>query len=179
MSKAFSLLELIIVMAIVAVLMAMGAFFLVRYQSSVQLQSAYTYTVSSIRTIQNKANNSASVTVGSNRVSPDIFAVRFNNNQMNPFYCLYSSGGALTNCNVYPTSGIEQFENTYNVNATSDCTGIGFTRLGLDTLTFTNSAFTGNGTTTTTGTCTITLTHKTTGDSRTLRVNLDQNKIDL
>lgn len=166
-------------MAIVAVLIAMGAFFLVSYQTSVQLQSSYTYAVSSVRTMQNKANNSSSLVSGSTRIFPDIYVLRISNNQILPYYCVLTSGGTLVNCYPYPNTGIEEFESIYGVNATSSCTSIGFTRLGVDVLTLSESAFSGNGTINTSGTCTITLTHKTSGDSREITLDLNLNKVEL
>ncbi len=183
MLKGLTLLELVVAMAIIASLMGIGLVALINYRSSVQLQSAYTDLVTAIKTLQNNANNSTSIVTTDgigDRVSPDIYVLRFSNNEVTPYYCLIPSGSATVNCSYsYPSSGITSFLDVDNVSVGSNCKGAGFFRLTLDLVSVDNNTFSGSGNYSTTGTCTITLTHRATNDTRTITLDLKQNKADL
>jgi len=180
MLKALSLLELIIVMSITATLMGIGIVALIQYRASVQLETAYTDTVSAIKLLQNKANNSSSVTSGSTRIAPDIYALNFDNNVLTPYYCVISGGaGTLVHCDLYPSSTITSFQQVYNVNVTSNCAGAGFTRLSGDVVSINENAFRSNAGFNSTGACTLTLTQQDTFDTRVITFDLTLNKVDL
>jgi len=128
--KAFSLLELIVAMGVIAVIMGLGITGLVSLRTTVELQGAYSEFVENLKSLQNQGKNSTSGSLGSNSV-PFMYGIFFT-----------STGYAFGNCDK-PTSNqgscfIDSSlakVNTLNKNVLitstdpSNCSGIAFVRL--------------------------------------------------
>lgn len=60
-TKGFSILELIIVLAAVAVLLTFGIEFILRFRSSVELQTSYSELITAVKSLQNASRNSLKI----------------------------------------------------------------------------------------------------------------------
>jgi len=133
--SAFTLLELIIVMAIIVTLLGIGFSSLIGFRNTVQLQSVYSEFVENMKSLQNKARNSSSV----NGTAPFLYAIFIGSN-LNTYTfgnCTKPPAGA-TNfiCNIDPKAAVVNIANT-NVTFTAvnkSCQGLGFVRLPGDVI---------------------------------------------
>jgi len=183
--KAFSLLEMIIVLAILAILMGLGWSGLINFRSTAEMQNAYSELVSVIKSEQNKAKNSVSST--STGTTPYYYALFFANNKYYAFNCAKpSSSSGITRCTKDTTVTFRQLPADIKINPDSRCAGLGFEILNgkfvAFTLANTGSLDTINSFDTvyeSTGTCNIKIDHDLISTEKTIEINLDINSINV
>jgi prepilin-type N-terminal cleavage/methylation domain-containing protein len=188
--KAFSLFEIIMVMAIVAILMGLGWSGLMTFRATSEMQNAYSELVSVIKTEQNKAKNSLSA--GTEGVTPDHYSIFISGNQYFAYNCRKTS---TVNNNVRCTKDSTfiarilpqdiTINPSSNTAATPFCKGIGFTRLtgkfvsfeavpdNLNDVNAFDTTFKGEGI------CTIKLFHTMVNAEKNIELNLDINSLNL
>jgi prepilin-type N-terminal cleavage/methylation domain-containing protein len=119
--KAFTLIELIMVMAIIATLAIMGVYGLTRFRGFLELQTSYNDIVSIIKTIQNSARNSIQLNDGT---TPEYYTISFTDNK----YSLLSCNNA--NCiSVSSSTDIQIGSSPRVVVVNENCSNIAFGRL--------------------------------------------------
>lgn len=176
MKKAFTLLQLIVVMGISAGLLGAGIYGLTSYQRYLQLQSGYNDLVSIIKTQQNRAVNSVSLTALGGQ-APYIYALRIDNGNYTLYYCQNVAGSIV--CTLDASLGQLSQLASNDLQVTSNCSGVGFLKLSTDVVSLSANAFTGSGSVGNTGTCTFTIEHKVTLQSKQITFNLEENNLSL
>ena len=99
--KAFTLLELLIVMGIIALMSGLGIYGLVRFQANARLESSFNDVLTSLKSVQNMSKNSTAFNnqsainptiCSSNGVCvPDYYGIRFNSTGYSIIGCLVST----------------------------------------------------------------------------------------
>lgn len=175
--KAFTLLEIMVVLGVIAFLFGLGTIALIRFRNYTQLTTSYNELVSSLKSLQNKAKNSVASSAISSDIPnavPDLYTLRVENNSYDFFDCMILSD--RLNCStlsqqesVIMPSGVQlQIEG---------CIGIAFERLtgNIDLVQTNGALFTADPT----GSCTIRLTQTSLGDLRSIVVNADNDTLQL
>jgi len=183
--KAFSLLEMIIVLAVLAILMGLGWAGLINFRSTAEMQNAYSELVSVIKSEQNKAKNS--VSSKSDGTTPYFYTLFFANNKYYAFNCGDNNTPNNIAQNVRCTKDtsviFRQLPTDIVVTPSSGCAGLGFTRLSgrfasialpannLETISTFDTTYTFSGT------CNITLSHTQIQTQKTIDINLNTNNV--
>lgn len=188
--KAFSMLEIVLVLAVLAILMGLGWTGLINFRSTAETQNAYSELVSVIKTIQNRANNSVSST--STGVIPDFYVLFFSQNKYYSFNCCYNSScsrasaSTTVRCTKDTTLSYRQLPADIRITPDSNCAGIGFGKLNgkfttfsLPTGTNLDSINSFGSTISQNGTCNITLSHNLISSKRTIEFNLNNNSLNV
>ncbi|BCX13862.1 MAG: hypothetical protein KatS3mg085_394 [Candidatus Dojkabacteria bacterium] len=179
--KAFSLLEIIVVLGITAAVMSGGVLALIRFQDSAEFNRYFSDTVSLIKTTQNRSYNGVlsqtkSLALGGNALEsvPEYYAIIIdeNDDSIGLYYCDETLTGILS-CFREQEILVIDFPSDIQVSSTG-CSGVGFKTLNPDIILI-NS----NGTFTTNGVCEITLTHTNLNRNNTLEFNADNNVFEL
>ncbi|MEO6728544.1 MAG: type II secretion system protein [Candidatus Dojkabacteria bacterium] len=172
MKRAFTLLEAIIAMGIMALLLGTSTFALVQVKSTIELQNAYSDVLSALQTTQNRARNSVTKP-GSSSTVPDYITIAFAPTTYK-FQTCVKSGSTKITCTDDPATSkaIEILNVQVKAEPSNSCVALGFARLTSDIV-----GVDGGGTITTTGSCTITIVHSTTGNSRVISIDLSSNNI--
>lgn len=186
--KAFTLVEIMVVMAIIATLLVVGIGSFSLLRNSVELDQATNEFISIIRTMQNRARNSATsaVLAALNPTNPllarvDGFAVYIDStSQYSLRYCFASAGAGSTtyNCSGYelPNAKPATYSNiTVQAVGGGSCNGIVFDKLSGDI----SGISSPNATAVDTGTCRYRLTHSLLLSYREILVNLASNNIQI
>jgi len=169
MKKAFTLLEAIIAMGIMAVLLGFSTFALVQVKATIELQNSYSDIASALQTTQNRARNSVT-TPGATLSIPDYITVAFSPTTYKFQTCTKGSSRITCTDDTASTKAIEILN--VQIQPSNGCNTIGFARLTSDIV-----SVDVNGIVTSTGTCTITITHTSTGNSRVISIDLSSNNI--
>lgn len=170
MKRAFTLLEAIIAMGIMAVLLGLSTVALIQVRGAIEIQNAYSDVVSAFQTTQNRARNSVTKPGSSTQV-PDYLSLSFSPTTYLFQTCIKSGtratctddsgqspkATAILNVQIIPSNG---------------CNRIAFARLTTDIVTIDSTGFI-----TTTGTCSIEIKHTATGNSRQITIDLSSNNI--
>ena len=180
MKRAFSLLEILVVLAITAVVMALGTYSLLSFRNFTQVQNGYTNLVSLLKQQQNKAKNSISSEAKRDQSGsildsiPDFYALSFTENKYSLYYC-DKVGNDRVNCFIENSQSIDQREfNSIEIQLECEggLLGLAFEKLSGDIIGFDES-----GNFTSLGVCDITIGHVQFGSQRTIQVNLTENNI--
>lgn len=122
--RAYTILELVIVMSVIAVMMGLGIVGLTTFKRNAEFNSSYTSLVTNIRSIQSRARNSVSEDSG---VTPtDFYGIFFTQNQYFSYRCI-----RVTN-NLNCSKTVRLFQDTSLLNATftfGNCRNVLFERL--------------------------------------------------
>ncbi len=169
MKKAFTLLEAIIAMGIMAVLLGFSTFALIQVKATIELQNSFSDIISALQTTQNRARNSVTKP-GSSTTVPDYITVAFQPTTYNFQTC--TKGASRITCTDDTASAKATEILNVQLQASNGCGIIGFARLTSDIVSVDS-----NGIVTTTGNCTITITHSSTGNSRAISIDLSSNNI--
>lgn len=188
--KGFSLLELIIVMAVIAVVMGLGWSGLMSFRATAEMQNAYSELVSVIKTEQNKAKNS--VSSGNDGVTPYFYSLFFVDNKYYAFNCgdtrdQLSPTSNSIRCVKNPDVTFRQLPADIKIVPDSKCSGLGFAKLtgkftsftlpvtatNLDTVTSFNAMYDQ------TGMCGIKIKHDLIPTEKIIEVNLDINNLNV
>lgn len=184
--KAFSLLELVMVLAIIAIIMGLGYQGLIDFRATSEMQNAYADFVGNLKILQTDAKNvvNTSSTTGT---PADIYAIFISSSSYKFFDCYKASFGNSLNCSV--DKSLSTLAQNPNIVFTpgSGCSGIGFSKLTTDIVSLNTSADIQNSTSFTAGSnnpqpssCKITITHKLLQSSqKTITINIDKNSFDL
>ncbi len=170
--KGATLLELIIVMGILAAIMGLGVYGLIKFQGTVELQSVYSEFVANLKTLQNKAKNSIN-TSSTNDKAPFIYAIIFDQNTYTFYSCDKATSSTLL---CVEDSSIPEVDTSSKGVLISNpgCNGMGFSRLTGDIVSINITNFTFNSV----GQCNYTLLHNNSQLSNSITVNLTNNSID-
>lgn len=179
--KAYTLIEIVIVMAIIALISGLSIVGIIRYKSSVEINATYTDIIASLKTQRNKAVNSVSYNpdpeniVGFN--SPAFYALVFLNNKYEYYFCEEVGINNLVNCAKEENTSIIPPANEIVISST--CQGIGFKHLTGDIVKL-NLQSNGSGnfeTTPSPGKCIINITHSQVDISRDIPVDVTYDKL--
>lgn len=168
MKNAFTLLELVVTMGILAVISAMSIFGLVRFRAVIELNNGYTDIVSLLKTTQNAARNVTSSGGQSGVSVPALYTIRFSDNTYTQSNCTSTSNRYIcidltTQKTVAPSVSFSPDPN---------CAYIGFAPLTGEIISLNLS-----GIATTVQQCSIRIAHSISGDVKTLNVDLLSNTI--
>ncbi|MFS8130892.1 MAG: Tfp pilus assembly protein FimT/FimU [Candidatus Dojkabacteria bacterium] len=169
MKKAFTLLEAIIAMGIMAVLLGFSTYALVQVKATIELQNSYSDIISALQTTQNRARNSVTKP-GSSTTVPDYITVAFQPTTYNFQTCV--KNGSRVTCTDDTASAKPSEILNVQIQPSNGCNTIGFARLTSDLVTVDS-----NGALNSTGSCTITIVHSSTGNSRVISIDLSSNNI--
>lgn len=100
MKKAFSILELLIVMSVVGAISLLGVLGLLNMQYSIEYNNFYSQIIVYQQSIKNQAINSSSVNQSENKLSADFYAFGIINNQFQNISCNSQISGNSVNCNI-------------------------------------------------------------------------------
>ena len=134
--RAYTILELVIVMSVIAVMLGLGISGLNTFKRNAEFNSTYTSVVTNIRTVQSRAQNSVSEDSG--QTPSDYYGIFFTQNQYFSYRCVRSSNNL--NC----SKTVRMFQDTSLLNATftlGTCRNVLFERLTgkLYSVTYTGS----------------------------------------
>lgn len=173
--KAFTLIEILMVMGVIALIGAIGVYGLTRFRANIEVQTAFNDIFSLLKTLQNNARNSVSVNIGGNQFTPDYYSVKFENNNYTVYACNKSGPNIICPTNnaldTYRGIGIQNVTITYPA---QQCEFIAFERLSGDIVDVRggpNWDISGNTM------CTILILNSV-GDSRRIIVNLVNNTLE-
>jgi|SRR6185369_7444421 len=169
MKKAFTLLEAIIAMGIMAVLLGFSTYALIQVKGTIELQNAYSDVISALQTTQNRARNSVTKPGSTNSV-PDYVTVAFSPTTYKFQTCLKNSTRITCTDDTASAKATEILN--VQIQPSNGCNTIGFARLTSDIV-----SVDGNGVITATGSCTLTIVHSSTGNSRVISIDLSSNNI--
>lgn len=103
--KAFTLLELLIVMGIIALMSGLGIYGLVRFQANARLESSFNDVLTAIKSVQNMSKNSTAFNnqsainptiCSSNGICvPDYYSISFSSSGYRVIGCLVSSSNII------------------------------------------------------------------------------------
>jgi len=148
--RGFTLLEAVIVMAIIAIISGLGIYGIVRYRSTVELNSVYSELVTSIKKQRNKAINSVvynpSNQVGITFNAPDFYSLRFNlgTGTYDLYICNSVGSSKLITCIEDGSTETPILPKGTRITA-SGCESIGFALITSDIVRIDKSAFNGSG----------------------------------
>ncbi len=182
--KAFTLVEAMIVMGIMAAVLGFGTVGIFRFRDYIELQNGYADITSFLRSIQNSARNSVAYDEsGGQPIVPDYYAVWFTNEDFSLFACNDRNNN---NIDCVPLSRNQQTPNFSNVNFEfgSTCGNrlYAFERSTADLIRIrgnVNSSGISNGDPDTFGECDITVVHTNSNSTREISLNLTQNSINV
>ncbi|MEP7103473.1 MAG: type II secretion system protein [Candidatus Dojkabacteria bacterium] len=167
--KAFTLLEAIIAMGIMAVLLGFSTYALTQVRSTIELQNAFSDVASALQVAQNRSRNSATKP-GSPNVAQDYVTVAFRNTTYAFQTCI--KGASRVTC-VDDTANAKAIEVLHStIQPSVNCNTIGFSRLTGDIVTVDS-----NGVVNSSGTCTIKISHTATGNFKQISIDLTSNNI--
>lgn len=184
--NTFTLIELVVVVAIIAVLLSVGIGSFTLLRNSIDLDQATNELLGLIRTAQSRARNSSTsaalyqMTGNSLLARVDGFAIYFDStSQYSMRYCIATAGAGSTSYNCsgieFPNAKSAQYGNiTLQVNG-SGCNGIVFSKLSGNI----SGISAANSVGVETGTCRYRLTHSSLLSYREIIVNLAGNNIQL
>lgn len=172
---AFSLLELLIVIAVIAIILSLGTYALISFRNYTQVHGAYTEFASLLNTARNKAHNasySASKLEQTGSIAesiPDYYGVYiYSDTSYGLVYCDDSLSGRV---NCLEESELPRQTLPQNLSLRADtCEGIIYKKLTGDILKIYNL-----NQVDTLGECKITFKYTQTTDQREILVNLTQN----
>lgn len=183
--KAFSMLEMVIVLAIIAVLMGLGWTGLINFRSTAEMQNAYSELVSVIKSQQNKAKNS--VSSKSDGTTPYFYALFFANNKYYAFNCgdnnTPNNIAQNVRCTKDSTVIFRLLPADIKLVPDTGCTGLGFTRLSgrfvslalpannLDSISTFDTTYTYSGV------CNIKISHTQISTERLVEINLNTSNV--
>lgn len=179
---AFTLLELLVVMGVIAMMTGMGIYGLTRFQANTQVQTVTTDTLTLLRTVQNNAKNSISfattptandICSSNNNCVADYYAVTFSSSDYQVFAC-QKSGSNITcpsqnNLNI---QSVTYPDITFSYEGTG-CNYIAFQRLSGDIIDVQGNPL---WTESSNSLCSIKISNSY-GDYRILEVNLTNNSV--
>lgn len=173
--KAFSLLELLIVIAVIAIILSLGTYALISFRNYTQVQSAYTEFASLLNTTRNKARNASlsnsklELTGSVSESIPDYYGILiYSDHEYSEIYCEDSVSSSV---NCFRENEIASTTLPQNLSISSDnCEGIIYKKLSGDMFRIVNS-----NKIETTGECSITFKHTQTSEQRRIFINLTQN----
>lgn len=175
--SAFTLLEMMVVLGVIAFLTGLGTIALIRFRNYTQLTTSFNELVTAVKVIQNNAKNSVASSALSNDIPnavPDYYTIRVENNSYDFFDCINQSN--RIECSSSSTQQDINIPTGVQVQA-EGCAGIAYERLtGNLVLVQTNGAI---YTTQLNGSCTIRLTSTSLGDVRTIVFNADNDTLEL
>lgn len=168
--KAFTLIELMLIMGVIAVAMALSILGLTRFRSAIELNTAYTNVISYLNDIKNKSTNAFGTTSNGVLLSEvDFFGVSFEGKDVTALNC----NGNFDFSNYSCTSSLETGAlNLGNITTSITTCGnrIGFKRLTSDLVSLNTT-----GGLITTGTCELQLQHSFTNETKTITIDLVRN----
>jgi prepilin-type N-terminal cleavage/methylation domain-containing protein len=184
--KGFSLLELVIVLAILAIIMGIGWSGLINFRSTTEMQNAYSELVSVIRTEQNKAKNA--VSSAQDGTTPHFYTIFFANNKYYAFNCgdskiPLSSTTKSVRCTKSTDVVFRVLPSGINLIPDTQCTGVGFTKLtgkfvsvnlpssDLDGISSFNTVYND------TGKCNIKITHDSISTEKNIEIDFNLNNV--
>ena len=174
--KGYTLVEAVVVMAIIIVITALGIYGIVAYRATVELNSVYTDLTTAIKTQRNKANNSVAYNPpGASRtfIAPDFYGLKFENNVYDFIYCNKLGLSNLIGCLKDETSNPSA--SSTEVTISSSCPGIGFEIINADSVLISQEAISATGiyqSSPSSSLCTITLTHTRTNFTKIITIDL-------
>lgn len=174
--KAFTLVEMILAMGIIAFLIGMGSVALIRFRSVAKVERVHSDLISTLRTTQNSAENSKAsfakkdlfnLTISESL--PDYYMVYFENNNYSIYFCDKSGSGA----NCFPETQNLKSANLSGVDITvTGCQGVAFERLTGNIVSIDST-----GAVSETGSCTIRIKATSLSSTRTIEVDFISNNI--
>ncbi len=182
--KGFSLLEIIIALAVIAVIAGLGYSGLINFRATSEMQNVYSEYVSNLRILQNKAKNSIN-TSANNNAAPDIYAIIMGNNNYSFFNCIKASTFSNNvQCNQDDTLVKKDIPGSLRITPDANCIGIGFAKLTGRIVSLNVSpggipAGSLNTNYTATGNCKVTISSTTIVSTKVIKINFDSGSIDL
>jgi len=174
--KGYTLVEAIVVMAIIVIITALGIYGIVAYKATVELSGVYTDVSTALKTQRNKANNSVAYnppTQSRTFLAPDFYGLKFENNSYDFVICNKLGLSNLIGCLKDETSNRNPGSN--EVTISSSCPGIGFEIITADSVLLSPEALSATGTFQTSpaaSICTVTLTHSRTNFTKIITIDL-------
>ncbi len=183
--KAFSMLEIIIVLAVLAIIMGLGWSGLITFRSTAEMQNAYSELVSVIKSEQNKAKNS--VSSKSDGTTPYFYALFFANNKYYAFNCgdnnTPNNIAQNVRCTKDTTVIFRLLPVDIKLTPDTGCAGLGFTRLSgrfasialpandLESIASFDTTYSYSGT------CNIKITHSQLTTEKLIEINLNTSNV--
>lgn len=185
--NAFSMLEIVLVLAVLAILMGIGWTGLINFRSTAEMQNAYSELVSVIKTVQNRANNSVSSTSG---LIPDFYVLVFSQNRYYSFNCCYNDRCIRTSptnsliCTKDETINYRVLPADIVITPDSQCRGMGFGRLTGKFISLAVPSIDSNTTRFSsniqeTGICKVEISHTQIASKRDIEFNLNINSLNV
>lgn len=178
--KAFSLLELIIVMAVISVIMGISWSGIQTFRATSEMQNAYSDFVSNLKSLQNKSKNAVSSNL--NGDIPDYYFIVSSNNKYSIFNCVRTSvlTSAVT-CNKDSSQNIRGLTDNILISLSGNCSGLGFSKLNSKLVTLplvqinldSQSNFSSN--IIESGKCSFTFGHRSIDTKKVIEFDLDTN----
>jgi prepilin-type N-terminal cleavage/methylation domain-containing protein len=181
--KAFTLLEVMIVMSVIVAMLSIGTYSLIRFRNYTIFQSNYRDFISNIKSVQNSARNSVISpkkynTTGEPILSTvDAYMIYIENSEYSAYYCNYGTPkDSVFLCGK--ESELINIEVSEKVTISSiDCLGVGFKRSSGDIFLITAALQVPQYNYSTTGTCVVKVEEKDFGSSKTIAINATTNTI--
>ncbi|GAB4284864.1 MAG: hypothetical protein Kow0081_2290 [Candidatus Dojkabacteria bacterium] len=136
MKKAFTILELVVVLGVISVIIALGSYGIIIFRDSIRIDNAYNDLLSYIQNVQNLAINSSvypfnagsfDSSVDEPPTPPEYYAILFGENDFNLFSCSSGASGSL-NCNRIELNDLEE----YNAKISAGCSAVVFRTSTID-----------------------------------------------
>ena len=182
MLKAFTLMEVIVVMAIIAIITGLSVVGIVRYKATVELNYVYTEFVSGVKTQRNKANNSISYNPSGAEsltfIAPAFYSIRLANNSYDFYICNFVGSNNLISCGLDTSIKKSTIPSGIEINA--NCYGFGFRLINSDLVKIDDNSFITNGgfqSTPNPGTCDINLLNSQTGINKIINIDFVYDKL--
>lgn len=166
--KAFTLIELMLMLGVIALTLALSIIGLTRFRASIELNTTYTNVVSFISEIKNKSTNAFGTTTGGVLNPVDLFAVSFNSGAVSALDC--DGNFDFTSYSCVASTGQSVNTGSVAVSITGCDNRIGFKRLTGDLV-----ALNVNGAIQSSGVCTVQLQHSFTNELKTITIDLVKN----
>jgi prepilin-type N-terminal cleavage/methylation domain-containing protein len=173
--KGFTLIEAIVAMGIMAVVLAFGTTGVVRFRNSVELVNGYSDMQSIIRTLQNRARNSTTTSVGNleNNVPiiPDYYGLKIEDSNYSVYECFENNTLESVNCNE--TESDLKATKLSNILYHYNCYIIGFRRASTEIISINDTGIINN-----IDSCVIDVLHKNSDSDKSITINLEDNNIE-
>jgi type II secretory pathway pseudopilin PulG len=167
--KAFTLIELVMIMAIIALAFILSILGLTRFRANIELNTAHTNIISMFSDMKNNSTNAASTSSNGVLSVIDLFGIMTSADNIYPIHCDGNSDFSIYSC--VTTSDISRIILTpVRVSGGTCPTRIGFKRLTSDLVTISSTGGVSN-----TGTCTVLLQHSFTNETKTITIDLVRN----
>lgn len=168
--KAFSILELLIVIGVVSSIVMLGVYGLLNVQYSIELNNYYAQLDVFQASIKNYAVNSFATDISSSKIPADFYAFQYNENKFQNLFC-DKTGISTIECNTTGTLQLitpSFIELTFNP---SSCTIFAYEKFSSRIFTIENQNLISSGQ------CTISVKHKNLAQIKTITFDFENNSI--